>query len=684
VCDLKCSGSGLVGVWVNTDPTTPKPAKDLNWFQTSLNITSDKYFELIVTVSSASATQPEALLSWTGTLSVDFTQKGDIYQIDFNVHVEQHEAYFLTIPSSSLWNYICNNNLPSKAGFQSVVTCLLGPSQPAMAWVPSQCASPSYLNLVSETLFFSDPIINDIGCPVELRNVWDCNQNNLIVGCVPRCGDSIIISPEECDDGNNLRNDGCFNCKLESGWSCEQTFGNLSASCEPICGDQQLKGDEECDDGNEKNGDGCSQTCQVEAGWTCDSGGYCYRPNSKKVTYSIIIGVTVASVIIICLIAFVVLRLRKKKRISEIPEKEIELIELIGEGQFGQVYRGTWRRNTPVAVKILKTSSKNKEEIKKFEREARLCINLRPHPNIVQFLGVTLKTTNGRSRLITEYVKNGNLMNWMGTQEIPSDKAQKWRIEKSLVSGIVAGMDHLHANEILHRDLAARNILIQVILDQDPSLSASVSTALPLSRERSNSQGHVGVIAKISDFGLSSSVKGATSVPIRWAAPEIHQFGVKASSKSSDVWSFGILLFEIMDWCRTVPFSQLSNKEVIKYLSTPGNTLSPPDGAEPSLGEIMGACLNRSGPLRPSFSELGESLRLSGEVQKDPESPQSSPPASPRSQVSFVPLSEGTELSSHGLSDIQTQAPSLFCEKKGGSGSTLPLIHQVLVYEARE
>jgi len=71
---------------------------------------------------------------------------------------------------------------------------------------------------------------------------------------LPSCGDGVVDTGEECDDGNTVDGDGC------------------SSSCvvEPACGDGVLDAGEGCDDGNTVDGDGCSSTCVVEA--TCGNG----------------------------------------------------------------------------------------------------------------------------------------------------------------------------------------------------------------------------------------------------------------------------------------------------------------------------------------------------------------------------------------------------------------------------
>lgn len=71
------------------------------------------------------------------------------------------------------------------------------------------------------------------------------------------------MTGEQCDDGNNVNNDGCaFDCTQEPGYVC-------TTACLAVCGDETIKGAETCDDGNTAVGDGCNASCQIEVGWDC-------------------------------------------------------------------------------------------------------------------------------------------------------------------------------------------------------------------------------------------------------------------------------------------------------------------------------------------------------------------------------------------------------------------------------
>ena len=100
------------------------------------------------------------------------------------------------------------------------------------------------------------------GCGSDCRVEQDADCPVVGACVLPRCGDGRITTGEECDDGNDVDNDGCSTpCRaVESGWVCPAP----GFPCRPYCGDDVLVGDEPCDDGNTTSGDGCSRACRVE------------------------------------------------------------------------------------------------------------------------------------------------------------------------------------------------------------------------------------------------------------------------------------------------------------------------------------------------------------------------------------------------------------------------------------
>jgi fibro-slime domain-containing protein len=101
-------------------------------------------------------------------------------------------------------------------------------------------------------------------CQVEAN--WNCQTPGQPCQYVGVCGNGVLTSNKQCDDGNAVSGDGCSStCKLEPGWVCRVP----GKPCSPLCGDGLVVGNEQCDDGNTVSGDGCSPTCKIEPGWKC-------------------------------------------------------------------------------------------------------------------------------------------------------------------------------------------------------------------------------------------------------------------------------------------------------------------------------------------------------------------------------------------------------------------------------
>ncbi|KAK6037546.1 protein tyrosine kinase [Cooperia oncophora] len=221
----------------------------------------------------------------------------------------------------------------------------------------------------------------------------------------------------------------------------------------------------------------------------------------------------------------------------EFEHKNVRVGRVIGRGQFGEVRRGKLTLKSgavvSVAIKSVKTDGDiSKELIKEVMKEARLMRGLQ-HPNVVNLYGVGL--LDQPLYILLEYVAGGALKSYLRKNKDTITIAEK--IQMSL--GAAWGIDYLHRSSILHRDIAARNCLY----DHDSAV-------------------------KISDFGLSRigteyKMKTAKKMPIKWMAPEsIVSF---MFSKKSDVYSYGVLVYEI--WSSKDPYgdaiASVARKKII-------------------------------------------------------------------------------------------------------------------------
>ncbi|KAK3564647.1 hypothetical protein QTP86_024241 [Hemibagrus guttatus] len=250
--------------------------------------------------------------------------------------------------------------------------------------------------------------------------------------------------------------------------------------------------------------------------------------------------------------------------------KELKLIQTIGKGEFGDVMVGDYR-GTKVAVKCIKHDA----TAQAFIAEASVMTQMR-HNNLVQLLGVIVEE-KGSLFIVTEYMAKGSLVDYLrsrGRSVIGGDCLIKFTVD------VCEAMAYLEANNFVHRDLAARNVLVS---DDN--------------------------IAKVSDFGLTkeaSSTQDTAKLPIKWTSPEALR--EKKFSTKSDVWSYGILLWEIYSFGR-VPYPRIPLKDVVPRVEK-GYKMDAPDGCPPAVYDIMKQCWTLEPAMRPSFKALRENLQL--------------------------------------------------------------------------
>uniref|UniRef100_A0A669BYF2 Tyrosine-protein kinase n=1 Tax=Oreochromis niloticus TaxID=8128 RepID=A0A669BYF2_ORENI len=249
--------------------------------------------------------------------------------------------------------------------------------------------------------------------------------------------------------------------------------------------------------------------------------------------------------------------------------KDLKLQQVIGKGEFGDVMVGDYR-GTKVAVKCIK----NDATAQAFIAEASVMTQLR-HDNLVQLLGVIVEE-NGSLFIVTEYMAKGCLVDYLrsrGRTVLGGEALLHFALD------VCEAMAYLETNNFVHRDLAARNVLVS----EDN-------------------------MAKVSDFGLTkeaSSTQDTAKLPVKWTAPEALR--EKKFSTKSDVWSYGILLWEIYSFGR-VPYPRIPLKDVVPRVEK-GYKMDCPDGCPEVVYNIMKQCWNLDPAARPSFQMLKEWLQ---------------------------------------------------------------------------
>eukprot|EP01099_Mayorella_cantabrigiensis_P001789 TRINITY_DN1787_c0_g1_i1.p1 TRINITY_DN1787_c0_g1~~TRINITY_DN1787_c0_g1_i1.p1 ORF type:complete len:1346 (-),score=362.14 TRINITY_DN1787_c0_g1_i1:224-3685(-) len=690
-CGISCLGDSIEGIWMNDCPKCfPILNTSTNFSSTFLEFLRPNIFRSGLDIQFGCGTSPYGTVFTSGTVTFE-ELTSDSEQGEFDETVRRLNATFIPtkkfiLPidfSTEFLNHLDDPGCPS--GFVSgklfdvtYVNCSLFNIFRLTSIEASSFSQTILLNLNASTMFV--PILPALYSPGQesnfdhnLRRGWSCNETNPIsYECTPQCGDGIKLCDEKCDDGNFIPYDGCNRkCEVEPGWDCSHD------RCLPICGDGLVVNDQDCDYYQNINPS------------SKESGNDLSIPREYIIVIVVIVGV---GLIIVSLITSKFLRGRASENSFTILDSDLELSYLLGEGNFGQVWKGLWRKTTVVAVKVLKMNGAlDAAQLQEFKEEARLYSKLPPHPHIVQFLGLTLPPSSkdhqqqqqqrvnendapsissmgpsiiraqidqphqstmslhteqvGESmksciKIITEYMAGGNLVDWFKKQQfeidgiasptshLSSSSSSSGTADAAVAAAasyeilliqlskrIAAGMEHLHSNNIMHRDLAARNVLLQVVVVEDDLMLFSAkenrsatgaspeSPASPSTLSLSPRQRGLEIVPKIGDFGMAGSAKKVGPLPVRWTAPEVFE-NRKNFSFKSDVWSFGVLLFEILTKCSLRPYHLLTNQEVVNFIHSGGELQPPEPCPSPFLKSLMKVCLSQVPSLRPPFSQL--------------------------------------------------------------------------------
>ncbi|XP_046726912.1 fibroblast growth factor receptor 1-A isoform X2 [Silurus meridionalis] len=283
----------------------------------------------------------------------------------------------------------------------------------------------------------------------------------------------------------------------------------------------------------------------------------------------------------------------------ELARDKLVLGKPLGEGCFGQVVMGEVlgmdkdkpNRVTKVAVKMLKSDATEKD-LSDLISEMEMMKIIGKHKNIINLLGAC--TQDGPLYVIVEYASKGNLREYLRARRPPGmeycynpDQVSVETVSiKDLVScayQVARGMEYLASKKCIHRDLAARNVLVT----EDN-------------------------VMKIADFGLARDIhhidyyKKTTNgrLPVKWMAPEA--LFDRIYTHQSDVWSFGVLLWEIFTLGGS-PYPGVPVEELFKLLKE-GHRMDRPSTCTHELYMMMRDCWHAAPSQRPTFKQLVEDL----------------------------------------------------------------------------
>lgn len=264
----------------------------------------------------------------------------------------------------------------------------------------------------------------------------------------------------------------------------------------------------------------------------------------------------------------------------EMNRESIELVQEIGMGSFGKVYKGIVKPgDTACAVKtVFEGCSEEREQ--EFLREASIMKSMTLAHFIVKLLGVV--SSSHPPLVLMELMEFGDLKNYLRSQREISPLSNAVKIKMALE--IADAMAFMEAYKFVHRDLAARNCMVNSDLT-----------------------------VKVGDFGMARDIyetdyyrqSSKGFLPIRWMAPESLRDGEFASP--SDVWSYGVLLWEILTMAEQ-PYQGLSNEQVLNGVIDGTLQLEIPKESHFALRSVLNSCWRTKPEKRHSFMHIVHSL----------------------------------------------------------------------------
>ncbi|XP_042070960.1 macrophage colony-stimulating factor 1 receptor 2 isoform X3 [Haplochromis burtoni] len=324
----------------------------------------------------------------------------------------------------------------------------------------------------------------------------------------------------------------------------------------------------------------------------------------------------------------------------EFPRDKLRLGPILGSGAFGKVVEATAygletdNKITRVAVKMLKPSA-HSEEREALMSELKILSHLGYHDNIVNLLGAC--TRGGPMLMITEYCSHGDLLNFLRgrAQDIVAsmvtvDEVQEEAFYKNMAaqharlrsdSGISCCSEYQEMQPILspgqtHQGVQTDGLSVSDLI----SFSYQVSQGLDFLSTRNCIHRDVAArnvlltdrrVAKICDFGLARDIRnddsyivqGNARLPVKWMAPEsIFQC---VYTVQSDVWSYGVLLWEIFSLGKS-PYPNIAVDTNFYKMIKDGGHMEQPDFAPAEMYQLMKLCWSLEPTHRPTFKTIGQ------------------------------------------------------------------------------
>uniref|UniRef100_A0A5K3FYP4 Protein kinase domain-containing protein n=2 Tax=Mesocestoides corti TaxID=53468 RepID=A0A5K3FYP4_MESCO len=307
----------------------------------------------------------------------------------------------------------------------------------------------------------------------------------------------------------------------------------------------------------------------------------------------------------------------------------LRLGERIAEGSYGDVFKGLLvsreaEEHRQVVIKTLNDVF-SRESVLEFANEVAILRLIGPHPTIIHFIGCAQRTSlNNRPALVTEYAHNGTLQNYLrGLRPKPETclleviQTHWQRQGRALVSDlysfatdVASALIYLEKLAVAHSDVAARNVLLTASLTAKLN-DFGLACVIPHGQLVEDKPIYYNLSANAADPSKCTRLR---RIPVRWSAPEVLETNQRHAR--SDVWSFGVLLWEIFSLGEN-PYAGLKTEEdVAAFVLHSKGRLLKPVLASRELYRVMNACWTESVCDRPDFRRVFKTLQdLNVEVQ---------------------------------------------------------------------
>ncbi|KAM8796199.1 ephrin type-A receptor 10 [Eudromia elegans] len=294
---------------------------------------------------------------------------------------------------------------------------------------------------------------------------------------------------------------------------------------------------------------------------------------------------------------------------KELDSSNIKIERIISTGEFGEICRGCLKlpskRELPVAIQTLRAGCSEKQR-RTFLAEA-CTMGQFDHSNIIRLEGVV--TRGSTMMIVMEYMGNGVLDSFLRKHEGQFTASQLI----GMLQGIASGMKYLAEMGYVHKSLAAHKVLV------NSNLACKITGFRQPQEDKLET--------------IFTTLSGKSLV--LWSAPEAIQY--QHFSPASDVWSFGIVMWEVMSYGER-PYWDMSNQDVMKAIED-GFRLPAPMNCQPPLHQLMLDCWQKDRNERPKFSHLHNVL---SKMVQSPEPPKCPNSTCTRSHSTSIPLAERT------------------------------------------